>query len=353
MRWALGLSESEQWRRARLWLLALPSTVLALAAWRFFRQRRMKVGAPADLTAFEAALASTPPPVLGRRATEVVGRQWYREAVVSDCSAAYGLDGVRDAVRGLHLGAATNPPESLVRLRRPTPQAAWAPVGGCLLKRSLRFTLLAFCWLEDGAGNAGFAPRSAALLLGLGGGALLHFWRTLRNGATMRCDACELDGAVVALAREFLCLGACEAFGGGANIATADGADVLASADDDAYALLVCDLDMGTLLSDATAARHMRRVLRPDGVLVVNDYSEEAPSDRLLATVRAARLLRAEGFEEVHVIRTTAVNSMLLAPATARGWGRAELAAAAERLDLGVGVAALLREVPERRHSVF
>ena len=80
----------------------------------------------------------------------------------------------------------------------------------------------------------------------------------------MRCDACELDGAVVALAREFLCLGACEAFGGGANIATADGADVLASADDDAYALLVCDLDMGTLLSDATAARHMRRVLRPD-----------------------------------------------------------------------------------------
>ena len=44
---------------------------------------------------------------------------------------------------------------------------------------------------------------------------------------------------------------------------------------------------------------------------------------------------------------------MLIAPVAARGWGRDELAAAAARLDLGVDLAALLGEVPERRYSVF
>ena len=97
----------------------------------------------------------------------------------------------------------------------------------------------------------------------------------------------------------------------------------------------------------------MRRILTDAGVLVVNDYSEDAPSDRLQATLRAVRHLRDAGFEEIHVLRTTPRNSMLIAPMAARGWGRDELAAAAARLDLGVDLGALLGEVPERRYSVF
>ena len=339
------------------------AAVVALIAWRARRRRiagswlqflelTAKYADSTDLAALEAALAATPPPMLAARASAVSGRPWYREAIITDCSEACGLHtaaGAVEAVLGLHLGDAKNPPESLLRLRRPSPTAPWEPVAGCLLKRSLRFTLLAFCWLDDG-----FAPRSAALLLGCGGGALLHFWqRCVRGGDSLRCDACELDAAVIELAREYLCLGACETTGGGARISVADGAEVLASAADASYALVVCDLDMGTLLRDAAAAQHMRRILTDAGVLVVNDYSEDAPSDRLQATLRAVRHLRDAGFEEIHVLRTTPRNSMLIAPVAARGWGRDELAAAAARLDLGVDLAALLGEVPERRYSVF
>ena len=77
----------------------------------------------------------------------------------------------------------------------------------------------------------------------------------MRGGDSLRCDACELDAAVIELAREYLCLGACETTGGGARISVADGAEVLASAADASYALVVCDLDMGTLLRDAAAAQ--------------------------------------------------------------------------------------------------
>ena len=352
--------------RAAVAAAAVAGAVVVFLAWRS-RQRRSAAGWPTwlqflestaqytdstDLTAIEAALAATPPPMLAARASAVSGRPWYREAIITDCSAACGLDtaaGSLDAVLGLHLGDAKNPPESLLRLRRPSPTAPWEPVPHTLLKRSLRFTLLAFCWLDDG-----FAPRSAALLLGCGGGALLHFWqRCVRGGDSLRCDACELDAAVIELAREYLCLGACETTGGGARISAADGAEVLASAADASYALVVCDLDMGTLLRDAAAAQHMRRILTDTGVLVVNDYSEDAPSDRLQATLRAVRHLRDAGFEEIHVLRTTPHNSMLIAPVAARGWGRDQLAAAAARLDLGVDVGALLGEVSERRYSVF
>jgi SAM-dependent methyltransferase len=275
---------------------------------------------------------------------------WYGCVVVTDCSSSFGAGG-GDVVRGLHLGSAENPPESLVRLRLHGDE--WRPVASALLKSYARFSLLAFAWLDGG-----FRADSRACLVGLGGGSLLHFWLgCVHGGDAVRVDAIELDGAVLEAARRHLGLGAAEATGR-VTCHVGDGGAWLRSAEDEAFDLVVCDLDVGSLLdADASAVRHLYRVLSERGVLAVNEYSDGPSWQRLRRVLRAVRALR-RFFPEVHVVRTTPRNVLYLAPVDARGWGREELAAQATRCGevlglAGVDAGALLRELPPNRVQVY
>jgi hypothetical protein len=197
------------------------------------------------------------------------------------------------------------------------------------------------------------------------------------GGASLRIDAIELDEAVLDAARAHFGLSSCEVGGNATDETTlratgaaagepgvkchvSDGADFLRKADDEEYTLLMVDLDMGSLVSEdekpaaaqaptqaaapaatskdgaesssrpvsnarrripprADPTRDMYRVLREDGVLVINEYSEELPAKRLETSLRLVRLLK-RFFPEVHVLRTnTNHNTMIIAPATATG----------------------------------
>ena len=108
--------------------------------------------------------------------------------------------------------------------------------------------------------------------------------------------------------------------------------------------------------------RDMYRVLREDGVLVINEYSEEAPSKRLESSLRLVRLLR-RFFPEVHVLRTnTNHNTMILAPVTKSSLSSTpDLAALAKRASAccahlgmgGVDLGALVRAMPPNRYQVY
>jgi len=279
-------------------------------------------------------------------------RPWYAEVAVTDCSARFGVQH-NEVVRGLHLGSIANPPESLVRLRFDESSETWLPVAGAVLKPHIRYTLLAFAWLDGG-----FAPNSRALLVGVAGGSLLHFWREcVLGGGDVSVDAVEYDGAVLEAARAHLGLRESEPPRGQCTLHIEDGAVFLRRAEDEVYDLVVIDLDMGALIeaaretqlttsshssnasesatSSATSSsssvrrrrrlfeerndptRDMYRVLTSRGVLVINEYSEEPPSVRLESSVRLVRLLR-RFFPQVLQIRTnTDHNIMLIAPVEA------------------------------------
>ena len=193
----------------------------------------------------------------------------------------------------------------------------------------------------------------------------------------------QLDGAVVRAAREHLGLAMCEPPYGLASVRVQDGACFLRDAEDESYDLLVVDLDMGTLVEAAAAAeataeakaprqagrrlrppaddptRDMYRVLTSRGVLVINEYSEEPPSERLKGAVKLVRLLR-RYFDEVHQIRTTTEhNTMFIAPVE-RGAGcdttqlieRAKRASASLGLG-GIDIGDLLAQLPPNRHQVY
>ena len=300
-------------------------------------------------------------------------KPWYQHIVVTHRGVSRS-----EAVRALHLGSATNPPESIVHLELDADTLAWVPVAGALEKPHLRFTLLAFAWLDGG-----FAPDGRACLVGVAGGSLLHFWRAcVPGGTTLVVDAVEFDGAVLDAAREHLGLTACEPPHGRCTLHTADGARFLQHAEDESYDLLVIDLDLGALIDSAQPpetetepateiamelealasasatqpaaplasrrrprlvacdpTRDMYRVLTSRGVLVINEYSEDPPSRRLETSVRLVRMLR-RYFPQVHQLRTnTENNMMLIAPVEPRAVGStaAEIAERARRSLLGVG----------------
>ena len=300
-------------------------------------------------------------------------KPWYQHIVVTHRGVSRS-----EAVRALHLGSASNPPESIVHLELDADTLAWVPVAGALEKPHLRFTLLAFAWLDGG-----FAPDGRACLVGVAGGSLLHFWRAcVPGGTTLVVDAVEFDGAVLDAAREHLGLTACEPPHGRCTLHTADGARFLQHAEDESYDLLVIDLDLGALIDSAQPpetetepateiamelealasasatqpaaplasrrrprlvacdpTRDMYRVLTSRGVLVINEYSEDPPSRRLETSVRLVRMLR-RYFPQVHQLRTnTENNMMLIAPVEPRAVGStaAEIAERARRSLLGVG----------------
>lgn len=296
-------------------------------------------------------------------------KPWYQHIVVTHRGVSRS-----EAVRALHLGSASNPPESIVHLELDADTLAWVPVAGALEKPHLRFTLLAFAWLDGG-----FAPDGRACLVGVAGGSLLHFWRLcVPGGTTLVVDAVEFDGAVLDAAREHLGLTACEPPHGRCTLHTADGARFLQHAEDESYDLLVIDLDLGALIDSAQPpetekepameleapasasatqpaaplasrrrprlvacdpTRDMYRVLTSRGVLVINEYSEDPPSRRLETSVRLVRMLR-RYFPQVHQLRTnTENNMMLIAPVEPRAVGStaAEIAERARRSLLGGG----------------
>ena len=102
--------------------------------------------------------------------------------------------------------------------------------------------------------------------------------------------------------------------------------------------------------------RDMYRVLSSRGVLVVNEYREDTPSERLKQSLRLARSLR-RFFPQVHVVRTTTHhNVMMLAPVErAAGCDDASaLAARAGKLHLGgIDMQALVFALPPNRHQVY
>ena len=296
-------------------------------------------------------------------------KPWYQHIVVTHRGVSRS-----EAVRALHLGSASNPPESIVHLELDADTLAWVPVAGALEKPHLRFTLLAFAWLDGG-----FAPDGRACLVGVAGGSLLHFWRAcVPGGTTLVVDAVEFDRAVLDAAREHLGVTMCEPPHGRCTLHTADGARFLQHAEDESYDLLVIDLDLGALIDSAqqpetekepameleapasasatqpTAplasrrrprlaacdpTRDIYRVLTSRGVLVINEYSEDPPSRRLETSVRLVRMLR-RYFPQVHQLRTnTENNMMLIAPVEPRAVGStaAEIAERARRSLLGGG----------------
>ena len=154
--------------------------------------------------------AHAPPVVLRRLRSALPSRRWYEDVFATDLSDAFGCGGSPCvAVRGLHLGRPDTTPESLLRMYRKDEDAPWRVLPHELLKSYAPFTLLSFAWVGDG-----FPADSRACLVGLAGGSLVHLWsQCVPGGETLRIDACELDGAVLELARSHLGLAQCESSG--------------------------------------------------------------------------------------------------------------------------------------------
>ena len=248
---------------------------------------------------------------------ESADRPWYKEIVVTE----ERVDSVT-AIRSLHLGSEDTVPESRVTMRN------GEAIVDLRHKQHLQYTLLAFAWLGRGfeANDEGEPARAA--LIGVAGGSLLHFWRErVPGGSELLVDAVELDGAVLDAARDHLGLSACETPPNGkCTFHVGDGAAFLREAEDEAYDLLVVDLDMGALVSKTDhrkkhdPARDMYRVLSSRGVLVVNEFSEEPVAERLESSLRLVRQLR-RFFPEVHQIRTTTHHNVMVVAAVDRKGG--------------------------------
>ena len=185
-----------------------------------------------------------------------------------------------------------------------------------------------------------------ALMIGLGGGSLVHFWRALVP--RIELDVVELSPNVIAAAAHHFDVHETSAAGPGAagrlTLHCADGAAFVADAPAGTYRLVMCDLDVGALVESCA---DFRAALRPDGVLVVNMFLELTGARRLLLLGRALQALLAN-FAEVHIARTSPKNTQFLAFPTPSSLDRAAVAAAAVALcarahlpfDLGALVAA-------------
>jgi len=340
------------------------AAALVYLGWRA-RRRPSRQNSLADA---EASLLAgrCSPRLVAALPSEVRGRRWYPQVLVSDLSSSFTLpEGSR--LLGLHLGCMDHPPESLVMLR--SLADGWEVDARILLKRYARYSLLAFGWLPA------FEAGSRALLIGLGAGSLAHYWLSCApGGAELRVDAVELDGAVVRAAREHMGLRSVEA-DGHVRVHVADAQDFLREVEEEAYDLVFCDLDIGVLLPhDAEAGaskktvqeikcakranaddppRSMYRSLTMRGVLVLNEYSEESPSVRLQQLVSCVRSLR-RFFPEVHVLRPTDQNTLYFAPVARSSSPDTFLRDIAQRLQLpGVDFQSLLADLPPHRCQVY
>lgn len=337
--------------------------------------------------------------IIARYGTRVVGRPWYREVIVTE-EAVPERDG--SVLRSMHLGSDDNVPESMMVMRpSPIDGDALRPVASALLKPHLQYSLLAFVWLGDGF-PAADEDGARAALVGVAGGSLLHFWREcVPGGAQLPVDAVELDEAVLTAARDHCGLRHIEPPSGHVHVQAADGAQFLREAEDEAYCLLVVDLDVGNLMPNPTKAseaagggadggagagggsgagsravaarkaalaqpdpiRDMYRVLDSKGVLVINEYREEPdPAERMRVTLATVRALR-RYFPRVYVLRTnTQHNTMYLAPADGRCAAACDslealveaARATAARLGLGgIDLGALVEQLPANRYQCY
>lgn len=170
------------------------------------------------------------------------------------------------------------------------------------------------------------ASSLSALMIGLGGGSLVHFWRRVMPGCTI--DAVEISWAVISAAREFFDVAECAA--GRTRVIEGDGAEFIASAHDAAYRIVMCDLDVGTLVKD-DSIQHLRRIVAPGGVLVQNVFLEAKGARRLVLLGNVLQQLLAQ-FAEVHIVRTTPRNSMFVALPQASGLSTADAIARSSAL---------------------
>ena len=340
--------------------IAAVAAVVVVVEWR----RRRARSVPRTLAIYES---------------NVTDRPWYKEITVCELT-----KGLHEVTRQLHLGNGGTIPESIVAMKRDGFGCEWLPIAARLMKPHLHYSLLAFAWLHKGfeppADEPGGCARAA--LIGVAGGSLLHFWTECVPGGreSLAVDAVELDGAVLRAARDHLGL---RRLDDRVTFHETDGAAFLRDAEDEVYDLLVVDLDIGALVPADTAhagappsapqgrkaalpsrddpTRDMYRVLSSRGVLVINEYSEEAPSKRLESTLRLVRLLR-RFFPEVHQLRTTTHhNTMLIAavsPDARACRSTEELVSRAARCsaELGLGgidLGALVEGLPPNRHQVY
>ena len=298
------------------------------------------------------------PVVLFSAPSSLSSQRWYKHVYITDLSESFACDqSLLVTVRGLHLGHPKSTPESLIRLHRADVGSPWCVVPHEVLKAYAPFTLLCLAWL--GCGN-GFAPRTRACLVGVAGGSLAHLWsRCVPGGDTMDLDAVELDGAVLEAARAHLGLREVEE-SGRVTCHEGEGCAFIRACGDAVYDLVMLDLDFSLLLSsgghhagvhgdgwkethgdewkeraeanssevDAPCARggngsllpHLWRALTAHGVLMINEFDdgdeeEEEEEGRSWHRVRrGVELLLDAGFPEVHAVRTTPRNHLLIAP---------------------------------------
>ncbi|KAL3907205.1 MAG: hypothetical protein SGPRY_010259 [Prymnesium sp.] len=248
-----------------MWRLLGAALTLALTSYFFCsRLKRLALTTRLSLLRFslervEQLLLSDNCPIclLATWPTAVSDRPWYSQLLLTDLSAACGCRQGQERLLGVHLGSEHNPPESLVlqrweeggREEGGREGGRWEVVAEVLLKRYAQFSLLAFAWIPR------FREGSRALLLGLGGGSLVHYWmKCVPGGEEIYVDAVEIDGAMVKLARQYLGFGSCEV-GGRAHVHQADALDFLLSVEEESYDLIFCDLDMGMLLPEQDESR--------------------------------------------------------------------------------------------------
>jgi hypothetical protein len=235
---------------------------------------------------------------------------------------------------------------ALLRLRR-----RWRLDAYIFAKPYARWTLLAFAlvpWAHEGDHTH---CETRALMIGLGGGSLCHFWHALLPRCAI--TAVEINPAVIAAAQDQFGLRQAP---GRLCVHCLDGAEFVAQAPAGTYRLILCDLDVGTLYDSAP---HFARVLAPDGVVVVNIFVESKGARRLLLLGRALHALLAH-FEEVHVVRTGPSNSMLIALPRASAHDREGVAERAGELcrrkrlpfDLRADVATSDSYAIRRRHDL-
>ncbi len=168
-----------------------------------------------------------------------------------------------------------------------------------------------------------FVPGvKSILLLGLGGGSILHMMRAARPG--IEVDAVEIDPAVPDLAKRFFRIGDSPQL----RIHVEDAAAFLARSET-RHDIIILDAYVGESLpahcADCEFFRNARRRLTAEGLLVVNWLRGDRDRDRrLLSDIESA----VGRVWELHGYRSK--NTLLFAPLRERS--RHELVAAAEQL---------------------
>ncbi len=184
-----------------------------------------------------------------------------------------------------------------------------------------------------------FTPNAdSILMLGLGGGSILHMLRAARPHAGV--DAIEIDPAILQLARKFFRVGDSSWF----KVYLEDAAVYLEHCRR-RYDIILVDTYVGASLAAQCTTREFfenaRRSLSPHGVLVINWMSSDPQRyRRVLANVEAA----SGSVWQLHGYRSR--NTLIFA--TARKVERAELLTAADRLERDMSFASAIAPLARR-----